>query len=106
MATKTITFEIDEKLADKFELAVQLTGDDRAAVAESFVKQYLAKALHAAAEEYHDPAEQTRQPQPEPQAQTRTGFVQVGSVVNPQQPASGSTGAKDTPSKRWNRFNH
>lgn len=72
MATKTITFEIDEKLADKFELAVQLTGDDRAAVAESFVKQYLAKALHAAAEEYHDPAEQTRQPQPEPQAQTRT----------------------------------
>lgn len=45
-------------------------------------------------------------PQLKPQAQTRTGFVQVGSVVNPQQPASGSTGAKDTPSKRWNRFNH
>lgn len=45
-------------------------------------------------------------PQLKPQAQAKTGFVQVGSVVNPQQPASGSTAAKETPSKKWNRFNH
>ena len=58
MALKTITFEIDDKLADKFDLAIQFTGDDRNAIAEAAVKQYLGKALHAAAEEFHDPAEQ------------------------------------------------
>ena len=41
MAQKTITFQIDETLAEKFELALQLTGDDRDAIAETAVKQYL-----------------------------------------------------------------
>lgn len=64
---KTITFQIDDKLAEKFELAVQLTGDDRNGIAEEFVKAYLAKALHAAAEEFHEPGEQpTRQAPPPP----------------------------------------
>lgn len=70
MAKKTITFEIDETLAEKFDLAIQLTGDDRDAIAEAAVKQYLGKALHAAAEEFHDPAQQQSSrptpPQPRP----------------------------------------
>lgn len=59
---KTIAFQIDDKLAEKFELAMQLTGDDRTQVAEQFVRQYLEKALHAAAAEFSDPRTNTAQP--------------------------------------------
>ena len=49
---KEIQFQIPEQLADKFELAVQLTGDDRNQIAEAFIREYLGKALRSAAEEF------------------------------------------------------
>ncbi len=75
---KTISFEIDDKLAEKFELAIQLTGDDRTAVAEEFVKQYLGKALHAAAEEFH-PTDTDNAPH----AQTRGAAKIPGATAPP-----------------------
>lgn len=55
---KEIRFNIPDALADKFELAVQLTGDSRDALAEQFVRNYLAKALQSAANEFRDPAQE------------------------------------------------
>ena len=69
---KTVSFEIDDKLAEKFELAIQLTGDDRTAVAEEFIKQYLGKALHAAAEEFHEEGRGCPPPPPPPRGRQQT----------------------------------
>jgi hypothetical protein len=62
---KEIRFQIPDQLADKFELTVQLTGDNRDQLAEQFVRDYLGKALHSAAEEFR-----STEPQPEPQRET------------------------------------
>ncbi len=52
---KQITFNLPDALADKFELALQLSGDNRDAVAEEFVRGYLARALQSAANEFRTP---------------------------------------------------
>ena len=46
---KQITFNLPDALADKFELAIQLSGDNRDAIGEEFVRGYLAHALQSAA---------------------------------------------------------
>ncbi len=52
---KEIRFSIPDALADKFELAIQLTGDNRDQLAEAFVRDYLGKALQSAANEFRRP---------------------------------------------------
>ena len=52
---KQMTFNLPDALADKFELALQLSGDNRDAVAEEFVRGYLARALQSAANEFRTP---------------------------------------------------
>ena len=49
---KEIRFNLPDALADKFELALQLTGDSRDRIAEQFVRSYLATALQSAADEF------------------------------------------------------
>lgn len=69
---KELKFNLPDELANKFELAMQLTGANRDAVAEQFVRDYLAKALQSAANEFRTPdAVPPPQPnrQPNPQAQ-------------------------------------
>ena len=61
---KQITFNLPDALADKFELALQLSGDNRDAVAEEFVRGYLGRALQSAANEF-------RTPEPHPQVTPR-----------------------------------
>ena len=56
---KQITFNLPDALADKFELALQLSGDNRDAVAEEFVRGYLARALQSAANEFRTPEQRT-----------------------------------------------
>ncbi|MBR4201845.1 MAG: hypothetical protein IKQ91_11380 [Oscillospiraceae bacterium] len=82
---KELVFQLSDELAQKFELAVQLTGDNRDALAEEFVRGYLAKALQSAANEFRTPEPQAQQPRIQPQpAQTP-----------PPSPA-GQTGPKQT----------
>lgn len=57
---KELKFNLPDELANKFELAVQLTGDNRDALAEEFVRNYLAKALQSAANEFRTPEPQTQ----------------------------------------------
>jgi hypothetical protein len=66
---REIRFNISDTLADKFELAVQLTGGNRDQLAEEFIKSYLAKALQSAADEFRQPeqaAQSTRSTAPPP----------------------------------------
>lgn len=58
---KELVFNLPDELANKFELAVQLTGDNRDALAEEFVRGYLAKALQSAANEFRMPEQKTAQ---------------------------------------------
>lgn len=58
---KELIFNLPDELANKFELAVQLTGDNRDALAEEFVRNYLAKALQSAANEFRTPEPQKTQ---------------------------------------------
>ena len=60
---KQITFNLPDELANKFELAMQLTGANRDAIGEEFIRCYLAKALQSAADEFRVP----EQPKPNPQ---------------------------------------
>lgn len=64
---KQLTFNLPDDLAQKFELAIELTGANRDAVAEEFVRGYLANALQSAANQYKTP--DPVQPSPAP-AQT------------------------------------
>lgn len=52
---KTISFNLPDELANKFELAMQLTGANLDAVGEEFVRGYLARALQSAADEFRVP---------------------------------------------------
>ncbi len=61
---KEITFKLPDELANKFELAMQLTGANRDAIGEEFIRGYLAKALQTAADEFRVP----EQPKPNPQS--------------------------------------
>lgn len=62
---KQISFEISDQLAEKFEIALKLTGDNRNAVAEEFIRKYLGKSFAQAADDYSEDTPQ-RQPQPTP----------------------------------------
>ena len=61
---KEITFRLPDELVNKFELAVQLTGANRDALGEEFIRSYLARALQSAADEFRTP----EAPKPNPQA--------------------------------------
>ncbi|MCR4761103.1 MAG: hypothetical protein K5705_12725 [Oscillospiraceae bacterium] len=93
---KTIMFNLPDALADKFELALQLTGDNRDAVAEEFVRSYLGRALQSAANEFRAPETQPqippRQPQPSP-----------GTVPPPPPPLRGTPNHQRT-TQRSERF--
>lgn len=52
---KELVFLVPDELADKFELTVQLTGDNKNALAEGFVRDYLAHALQSAADSFRAP---------------------------------------------------
>ena len=65
---KEITFRLPDELANKFELALQLTGANQDAVGEEFVRGYLARALQSAADEFRVP----NAPKPNPQAQNQS----------------------------------
>jgi len=52
---KELVFKISDELAQKLELAFQLSGDDRDAAAEDMVRGYLARTFAKAAAEYHAP---------------------------------------------------
>lgn len=62
---KQITFMIDDRLAEKFEIALKLTGDSGDAIAEEFIRGYLGKAFAQAADDVRGGAapEQPREPQ-------------------------------------------
>jgi hypothetical protein len=47
---KQISFQISDQLAEKFEIALKLTGEDRNQVAEDFIRRYLGKAFSDAAD--------------------------------------------------------
>ena len=69
---KEIRFNLPDSLADKFELAIQLSGDNRDAIGEKFVRDYLASALQNVANEFRtpDPVPQPPLRNAEPAAQT------------------------------------
>ena len=77
---KTISFNLPDELANKFELAMQLTGANLDAVGEEFVRGYLARALQSAADEFRVPdapkpnptAAQPQQPTPVQNIQPQT----------------------------------
>ncbi len=77
---KTISFNLPDELANKFELAMQLTGANLDAVGEEFVRGYLARALQSAADEFRVPeapkpnptAAQPQQPTPVQNVQPQT----------------------------------
>ena len=52
---KELVFLIPDELADKFELTVKLTGDNKNALGEGFVREYLARALQSAADSFRAP---------------------------------------------------
>ena len=54
---KQIHFEIDEKLAEKFEIALKLSGDDPNRLAEEFIRSYLGKAFSEAADSFRGPVQ-------------------------------------------------
>lgn len=64
---KQITFNLPDELAQKFELAMQLTGANRDALGEEFVRSYLARALQSAADEFRVPEAPKPQPNVQPQ---------------------------------------
>lgn len=55
---KEIRFTLPDELVDKFDLTVQLTGDDRNALAENFIRNYLGTALQSAANAFRQPGQQ------------------------------------------------
>ena len=65
---KQILFHIDDKLAEKFEIALKLSGDNPDTVAEGFIREYLGKAFSEAADSFRSSAQNTaaskNQPQP------------------------------------------
>lgn len=67
---KEITFRLPDELANKFELALQLTGENMDAVGEEFIRSYLARALQSAAEEFRTPAAPKPQVNAQPQQNT------------------------------------
>lgn len=52
---KTVSFPIDDALAEKFELARKLSGDSLEDIGERLVKGYVADALRKAASEFDEP---------------------------------------------------
>ena len=86
---KELKFNLPDELANKFELAMQLTGANRDAVAEEFVRGYLAKALQSAANEFRTPdAVPPPPPQPNPMPNQPTGspFAQAQNRTAPPPP--------------------
>ena len=79
---KEITFQLPDELANKFELAIQLTGANKNALGEEFIRSYLARALQSAADEFRVPEA------PQPTAQ---------SYAQPQQTAQSRSTAQQTP---------
>ena len=61
---KQIQFNIDDNLAEKFEIALKLSGDDPNVLAEAFIREYLGKAFSEAADSYRAPAQRTASPRP------------------------------------------
>ena len=93
---KQITFNLPDALADKFELAIQLSGDNRDAIGEEFVRGYLAHALQSAANEF-------RTPDPQPQVPPRAAQQQRNdSAANaaPPPPAYGRAPEQNPQQKR------
>lgn len=75
---KEITFRLPDELANKFELAMQLTGANKDAVGEEFIRSYLAKALQSAADEFRVPEAPKPQvnSQPQPNANANVNQTQ------------------------------
>lgn len=94
---KTIMFNLPDALADKFEIALQLTGDNRDAVAEEFVRSYLGRALQSAANEF-------RTPEPQPQIPPRQPQPAPGTVPPPPPPLRGTPNHQRTTTQRTDRF--
>ena len=84
---KQLTFNLPDDLAQKFELAIELTGANRDAVAEEFVRGYLANALQSAANQYKTP--DPVQPSPAP---AQTPFRQAVPPVAAAPPAAADSG--------------
>ena len=61
---KQITFLVDDQLAEKFEIALKLTGDNGDAVAADFIRSYLGTAFSRAAEDFgaSAPAQEQKRP--------------------------------------------
>ncbi len=69
---KQITFNIDEKLAEKFEIALKLSGDNPNALAEEFIRGYLGKAFSEAADSFRAPGQRmTAHPPIPPQSRVQ-----------------------------------
>lgn len=104
---KELKFNLPDELANKFELAMQLTGANRDAVAEEFVRDYLAKALQSAANEFRTP-DAAPPPQPNPQQQSAgTQFRQPqnrAAQTPPPPPVQGSPTHKAPPPQNDSPF--
>ena len=59
---RPITFQLDDQLAEKFEIALKLTGDDPDAVAAEFIRGYLGRAFAQAADSYRSSEAPEQQP--------------------------------------------
>ena len=81
---KELRFNLPDELAEKFELAVQLAGDNRDAVAEEFVRQYLTRALQSAADAFRSPSDPAPQPASAP-ASAPFGSVRADSASRARQ---------------------
>ena len=64
---KQIQFNIDDKLAEKFEIALKLSGDNPDVLAEAFIREYLGKAFSEAADSFRSPAQLSAPPRTQPQ---------------------------------------
>lgn len=88
---KTISFNLPDELANKFELAMQLTGANLDAVGEEFVRSYLARALQSAADEFRVP--EAPKPHPTPVQPTPLHSAQNAQPQTPP-PARADSAAK------------
>lgn len=96
---KQLIFNLPDELAQKFELAIELTGANRDVVAEEFVRGYLANALQSAANQYKTPEPVQPAPvqspfrqsaPPVPPVQTTPPPVQTPRNAVPPEPETGS----------------
>ena len=111
---KELSFLIPDELADKFELTVQLTGDNKNQIGEGFVREYLANALQSAADSFRTTGNPAAAPRPVQQPcapqQTPPPPVQPAAPQTPPPPAFNGIGghrmqSPQSPWQEWGKAN-